>query len=141
MSDVCLIDANVVIDVVADDPNHADWSKRTLFDLRRARARVVCNPVVVAETSRNFVSQQEQMDFFSSLDMETCDLPVLAGYTAGLAHTLYRRRGGKRAVTLPDFFIGAHALVENLTLVTRDHRRFSAYFPTVTLISPETHPA
>ncbi len=47
-----------------------------------------------------------------------------------------RRRKGIRLSPLPDFFIGSHAAVENLELLTRDASRFKSYFPSVKLISP-----
>ena len=37
---------------------------------------------------------------------------------------------------LPDFFIGAHAVVAGMSLLTRDTRRYRSYFPTVVLITP-----
>ena len=60
----------------------------------------------------------------------------IAGFLAGKAYREYRRRGGARTSPLPDFFIGAHAAVSALTLLTRDAGRFRTYFPTVRLITP-----
>jgi predicted nucleic acid-binding protein len=64
-------------------------------------------------------------------------LPYEAGFVAGRAFVEYRRRGGVRTSPLPDFYIGAHAAVSGLCLLTRDARRYAGYFPKVRLISPD----
>jgi len=63
-------------------------------------------------------------------------LPWTAAFLAGQVFKLYRRRGGKRPGVLPDFFIGAHAAVSNLTLLTRDARRYRQYFPRLRIVQP-----
>lgn len=62
-----------------------------------------------------------------------------AAFLAGQSHRRYRHKGGTRDRTLPDFFIGAHAIVSGLTLVTRDPRRYRQHFPRLKLIAPDTH--
>jgi len=64
-------------------------------------------------------------------------LPYEAGFVAGRAFVEYRRRGGTRTSPLPDFYIGAHAAIAGLTLLTRDARRYAGYFPSVRLIAPD----
>jgi predicted nucleic acid-binding protein len=66
------------------------------------------------------------------------DIPLEAAFLAGKAFVRYRKRGGVRTSTLPEFFIGAHAAVAGLRLLTRDDRRYRTYFPTVTYVAPRT---
>ena len=68
------------------------------------------------------------------------ELPYEAAFLAGKAYVIYRRRGGARRSPLPDFFIGAHAAVRGYDILSRDVEGYRSYFPSVTLISPETHP-
>jgi predicted nucleic acid-binding protein len=50
----------------------------------------------------------------------------------------YRRRGGPRQSPLPDFYIGAHAAIGRLALLTRDATRYRTYFPGVEIIASST---
>ena len=59
------------------------------------------------------------------------------GFLAGRAFNRYRRAGGVRASPLPDFYIGAHAATDGLTLVTRDVGRYRTCFPSVKLVTPD----
>ena len=63
-------------------------------------------------------------------------IPREALFLAGKAFAKYRKRKGAKRGVLPDFFIGAHAAVQGLKLLTRDKGRYASYFPTVELISP-----
>jgi predicted nucleic acid-binding protein len=71
-----------------------------------------------------------------SVDVILAPIPREALFLAGKAFKSYRESGGTRTGVLPDFFIGAHALVENIPLLTRDPKRYRTYFPTVELIVP-----
>jgi predicted nucleic acid-binding protein len=64
-------------------------------------------------------------------------LPYEAAFLARKAFVTYRRRGGRHRAPLPDFYIGAHALVAGYRLLTRDAKRYRSYFPTLDLIAPE----
>ncbi|HEX5845087.1 MAG TPA: DNA-binding protein [Rhodoplanes sp.] len=66
-------------------------------------------------------------------------IPVKGLFLAGQTFRRYRRAGGVRTGVLPDFFVGAHAQVMGLPLLTRDLRRYRTYFPSVHLITPEAH--
>jgi predicted nucleic acid-binding protein len=133
---VTLIDSNVLIDLLVDDPKWSDWS---LAQLEQAALRgpLLINDIVYAETSTRYPAIE---DFESALDVSRVTVvptPRIALFLAGKAFVKYRRDGGIRTGVLPDFFIGAHAAVEELPLLTRDARRYRHYFPTVMLIAPE----
>lgn len=130
-----LVDSNVLLDLFTVDPVWSGWSRHHL-GLALDRGPVVINQVVYAEVSPRF-SRVEDLDATLSTDrFVRSSLPWSAAFLAARAFTRYRRRGGTRTSTLPDFFIGAHAAVLGLRLLTRDAGRYRTYFPTVELIAP-----
>ncbi len=131
-----LVDSSVLLDVATDDPVWADWSSQALASAIR-RGPVVLNPVVYAEVSIGYERIEELDNALPPEIFRRNPLPFVAAFLAGKAHREYRQRGGSRTTTLPDFFIGAHAAVAGLTLLTRDVRRFRTYFPTVPLAAPD----
>ncbi len=130
-----LVDTNVLIDVLEDDPEWADWSIAQL----RAQSKVhplTINPIIYAELSLTF-SRVEALDTtIESLGLKLVELPRPALFLAGKAFAQYRKQGGKANNVLADFFIGAHAAVLGCKLLTRDARRYQNYFPRVKLITP-----
>jgi len=131
-----LIDTNVLLDIATNDPVWAEWSAGALaWSIRTGP--VYINPLIYAEVSVGFRGIDEIDERMLSHVLRRAPLPYAAGFLAAKAHQAYRRRGGTRAATLPDFYIGAHAVVENLTLVTRDARRYRTAFPTLRMLSPE----
>lgn len=131
-----LVDANVWIDVIQDDPVWGAWSAK---ELARARNRdeVAINPVIAAEVSLAFDSPEDLDRYLGASLVQRLGLPYAAAFSAGRAFLRYRQSGGQRHSPLPDFYIGAHAEVEGLTLLTRDGARYRTYFPTVKLIVPK----
>lgn len=130
-----LVDSNVVIDVLEDDPNWFDWSAAQL----RAHAlmhELAVNPIVYAELALAFTSHEALDAALRDLELRVVEVPRPALFLAGKAFIRYRREGGARPSVLPDFFIGAHAAVTGMTLITRDARRYRNYFPGVKLVSP-----
>ena len=130
-----LVDTNVLVDVVQDDPQWADWSIAQL----RAQASVhqlMINPIVYAELSLSFATIEALERVLATLALELRELPRPALFLAVKAYLQYRRRGGTKLQVLPDFFIGAHAAVEGWPLLTRDASRFRTYFPTLDVIAP-----
>lgn len=95
------------------------------------------NSIVYAEFSAWYddLRQVERMLAEFGAAFETLPEEVL--FLAGKAFRQYRARHGTRASVLPDFFIGAHAAVGELPLLTRDTARIRSYFPTVVLLAPE----
>ena len=134
-----LIDSNVLIDVFQNDPSWYVWS-RDAIARARGDGEVVVNPVVAAEVATEFSSIEKWSRLLTSGLWTTEGLPWRAAYLAGAAHRAYRQRGGQRERTLPDFLVGAHAEVRGYRIVTRDPRRYRAYFPAVDVIAPDTHP-
>ncbi|MFZ5663145.1 MAG: type II toxin-antitoxin system VapC family toxin [Pseudomonadota bacterium] len=130
-----LVDSNVLLDVLTDDPRWYDWSA-TQLDACAARARLCINPIVYAEVSVGF-QRIEHLDDALPPDLFTrLELPWEAGFLAGKAFLRYRRAHGTRTAPLPDFYIGAHAAIEGMALLTRDARRYRTYYPKLELICP-----
>ncbi len=130
-----LVDTNVLVDVLENDPEWADWSVTQL----RAQAqihRLVINPVIYAELSLAFSTVEALDEALDSLQIPVIELPKPALFLAGKAFVQYRRQGGTKTNVLADFFIGAHAAVAGLPVLTRDVRRYANYFPTVKLVAP-----
>ena len=130
-----LVDANVILDVVTDDPDWGAWSADTLAQLAD-EAVLLINPLIYAEVSAGF-ERIEDLELVLPTDLyRRTPFPYEAAFLAGKCYVRNRRRGGGRRSPLPDFYIGAHAAVARLRLLTRDARRYRQYFPTVELISP-----
>jgi predicted nucleic acid-binding protein len=130
-----LVDSNVLIDVVSRDPQFFEWSRETLLRARR-EAGAILNPLILAEVSTAFASPEELDRAFPAEQVAREPLPWEAVFVAGRAFQSYRKRGGTRRSPLPDFYIGAHAQVQGLRLLTRDVARYRTYFPDVELIHP-----
>jgi predicted nucleic acid-binding protein len=131
-----LVDSNVIIDVLTRDPAWLTWSEAALREAAD-RDELAINPIIYAEIASGFATMSE-LDLHLGADaFRRLPLPYEAGFVAGRAFVEYRRRGGVRTSPLPDFYIGAHAAVSGLGLLTRDARRYVGYFPKVRLISPE----
>ena len=130
-----LVDTNVLIDVVQDEPEWAEWSLRQLRAQSQIHALVI-NPVVYAELSLSFSSLEALDKAAAMLELSVMDIPRPALFLAGKAFAQYRRRGGSKTQVLPDFFIGAHAAVMAWPLLTRDANRYRTYFPSLRVIAP-----
>lgn len=133
-----LIDTNIFIDVFGPETPFKAWSSRAILSLR-SEAQFVMTPVVWSELAGLLPSEDELALALSRLNLQREALPFSAAYRAGLAHQRYRRAGGLRERTLPDFLIGAHAEARGHRLLTRDAARYRSYFPSLDIISPETH--
>jgi predicted nucleic acid-binding protein len=130
-----LVDTNVLVDVLQNDPQWADWS----ISQMRAQASLhalVINPIIYAEVSLSFSTLEALDDVVGTLALELREIPRPALVLAAKAYAQYRRRGGSKRQVLPDFFIGAHAAVEGWPLLTRDANRFKTYFPTLEVLAP-----
>ena len=130
-----LVDSNVILDVVTGDPEWLDWSAAALAKQADAGPLVI-NPIVYAEVSAGF---ERIEDVEAALPEEFYvrePLPWESAFLAGRSCVRYRRRGGARRSPLPDFYIGAHAVIARMTLLTRDARRYRTYFPGLRVIAP-----
>jgi predicted nucleic acid-binding protein len=130
-----LVDTNVFVDLWTRDPVWGDWSEDALARAAEAGPLGV-NPIIYAELCLGFERDSQLEESLSEVGVRRLALPYQAAWPAARAFAAYRRHGGRRSAPLPDFFIGAHALVEELTLLTRDPRRYRTYFPGVRLIAP-----
>ncbi len=130
-----MVDSCVWLDVFTEDAVWMDWSSRKLANAAD-EGLLVINPIIYAEISVRFQSIEETESMLPGEFVEFRPIPREAAFLAGKCFAKYRRRGDSRTLPLPDFFIGAHATVENLPLITRDVARFCEYFPHLRLIHP-----
>lgn len=130
-----LVDTNVILDVIEEDPAWADWSQAQL-DRAALQGALLINPVIYAELSIAFHRIEELEVMVSEAGLIVESIPREALFLAGKAFLQYRRQKGTKRGVLPDFFIGAHASVLGIPLLTRDAGKYAGYFPQVTLITP-----
>lgn len=130
-----LVDTNVLLDLVTDDPVWAGWSLSQL-EIASLKGSLLINDVVYAEMAVRYERIETLEAFLSDAGLVLTPIPKSALFLAGKVFAQYRRAGGVRSGVLPDFFIGAHAAVEAIPLLTRDVGRYRTYFPTLELIVP-----
>ena len=130
-----LVDSNVLIDILSEDDEWFDWSS-SMLEAVAHRGVVVINPIVYAEVSLAFKRIEELDEALPRAYYRRVDLPWAAAFLAGHAFLKYRRAGGTRRSPLPDFYIGAHAAIAGLTLLTRDAGRYRSSFPTIRIVAP-----
>ncbi len=130
-----LVDSCVLIDVLVNDPDWAEWSLEKL-DVLGQQAPLVINPIILAEISPRFDRAADLDAALQLLPIRREALPWDAAYLAGQAFKIYRTAKAAKRSPMPDFYIGAHALVGNMRLLTRDALRFQTYFPKLNIISP-----
>lgn len=131
-----LVDSNVLLDLVTDDPNWGDWSLSQL-EAASLDGPLLINDVVYAELAVRYERIEDLEAFVDRAELEMTPMPRAALFLAGKVFTQYRRLAGSRSGVLPDFFIGAHAAVAQLKLITRDVKRYRTYFPSLQLIAPD----
>jgi predicted nucleic acid-binding protein len=132
---VTLVDTNILLDLITNDPVWADWSQSQLEQAAMA-GPVFANDVVYAELSARFAKIEDLDQVLEEALIEVARTPRPALFLAGKAFQKYRASGGVRTGVLSDFFIGAHAAVEGWSLLTRDAKRYRNHFPSVRLIMP-----
>ncbi|WP_313953487.1 type II toxin-antitoxin system VapC family toxin [Accumulibacter sp.] len=131
-----LVDTNVLVDVLQDDPEWAGWSIGQLRAQSKVH-RLAINPIIYSELSLTFSTVEGLDKAIEDLGLALIEIPCPALFLAGKAFIRYRRQGGTKDNVLADFFIGAHAAVSRLPLLTRDTRRYASYFADLALIAPE----
>jgi predicted nucleic acid-binding protein len=129
------VDSNVLFDYLSEDEEWSDWSGARLSEAAHHGA-VVINPLVYAEVGIRYSRIEDLDEALPAEYFVRAPLPWEAAFLAGKCYETYRRRGGTRRSPLPDFYIGAHAAVAGMTLLTRDARRYRAYFPRLRMIAP-----
>lgn len=130
-----LVDSNVLLDVLTEDPVWFAWSSEALAELAE-RSILVLNPIIYAEVSVRFDRIEDLDEALPGDRFAREPLPWEAAFLAGKCYQAYRRRGGERRSPMPDFYIGAHAAVRGMTLLTRDGARYRTYFPRLELVTP-----
>lgn len=137
MSYGTLVDSNVLLDVLTDDPVWGAWSSDALAEA--AETGPVCvNPIIYSEVSIRFTTVEALEDALPPQDYRREPIPWAAAFLAGKVFLDHRRNHGTRSTPLPDFFVGAHAAIADLELLTRDVGRYRTYSPTLSLIAPTT---
>lgn len=130
-----LVDSNVLLDIATNDPNWSDWSGRALAECAE-HTTLIINPIIYAEVSIGYTTI-EALDVSLPITLYQREaLPWEAGFLVGKCFLLYRRRGGLRNSPPRDFYIGAHAAIGRLALLTRDAARYRSYFPTIEIFAP-----
>ena len=130
-----LVDTNVILDVVGNDPAWAGWSQAQL-DAASFKYTLIINPVIYAELSLAYRRIEELEAMLKAAAFRLDPIPREALFLAGRVFLSYRQRRGTKSGVLPDFFIGAHAAVAGIPLLTRDTGRYKSYFPALELIAP-----
>lgn len=130
-----LVDSNVILDIFTDDPDWAEWSETTLNHYGEAHDLFI-NSIVYTELSIGFKRIEALDAAIKMAGVQILDIPKEALFLAGKVFLQYRKNKGAKSSPLPDFFIGAHAAVLGINLITRDVARYRTYFPTVSLITP-----
>jgi predicted nucleic acid-binding protein len=130
-----LVDSCVLIDVLADDPHWAEWSLSQLEQCGSQGALLI-NPIILAEVSPRFERAADLEAALQGLPLVREALPWDAALLAGQAFKAYRQLQGAKTSPMADFYIGAHALVGNLQLLTRDSARYRSYFPRLLVVAP-----
>lgn len=130
-----LFDTNVLLDIATADAAWLPWSEQQ-FRAAVENGRILVNPIIYAELAPAFATQNNLDRWLDPVIFQRLPLPYAAGWLAARAFLKYRKTGGTKSSPLPDFYIGGHAEVEELSLVTRDVGRYQTYFPNVILITP-----
>jgi predicted nucleic acid-binding protein len=130
-----LVDACVLLDLFTDDPNRAGWSEKTLDRYSQTNTLYI-NSIIYTEISIGFNRIEEVEQAVRAVGVKVIEIPREALFLTGKVFLRYRKNKGTKNAPLPDFFIGAHAAVSGLDLITRDRARFTTYYPNVKLISP-----
>jgi predicted nucleic acid-binding protein len=130
-----LVDSNVILDVLTEDDEWGGWSGEHLA-AAADEGPLIINPIIYAEVSARFERIEDLDDALPDAYYRRVPLPFAAAFLAGQCFVKYRRRGGERRSPLPDFYVGAHAAIAGLTLLTRDATRYRTYFPTLRIVAP-----
>jgi len=134
-----LVDTNILIDLFEIGGAWEEWSTARVA-LARSMGPIVINPIIYAEMAAGFLREADLDAALPASKFNREDLPWGAAFLAGRAFASYKRSGGEKRSPLPDFYIGAHALLSRHSLLTRDISHYRTYFPSLEIIAPDTHP-
>ena len=130
-----LVDSNILLDIFTEDKKWFEWSSSALSDIANETILVI-NPIIYAEISVRFETIEGLEEAIPKEIFRKQPLPWEAGFLAGKCFLKYRESGGTRRSPLPDFYIGAHAAIRKMSLLTRDKNRYKTYFPKLEIIAP-----
>jgi len=130
------VDSCILLDLFTDDPNWADWSENILDKYSQTNTLYI-NSIVYTEVSIGFNKIEEVETAISQLGIKVLEIPREALFLTGKVFLKYRKNKGTKNSPLPDFFIGAHAIVSKFDLITRDSIKYKTYFPQLKLIHPD----
>jgi len=131
-----VVDSNIILDIVTEDKRWFKWSSEVLSRHSETHALVI-NPIIYAEVSMGFERIEDVEAALPPVLFRRAPIPWEAAFLAGKCFLQYRKKGGSKRSPLPDFFIGAHAAVLGIPLLTRDASRYRTYFPRLRLITPD----
>jgi predicted nucleic acid-binding protein len=131
-----LVDSNVILDVVTQDGSWSEWSTAAMSQQAECGVLAI-NPIIYAEVSVRFARIEDLEEALPAAYFKRLPLPWESGFLAGKCFMQYRRRRGRKVSPLPDFYIGAHAALGDMTLLTRDARLYRTYFPRLRVIAPD----
>lgn len=129
-----LVDSNIILDILTEDPNWYDWSASTLETLAEDN-KLIINDVIYSEISISFRYIEELEEVLAD-SFIIQPIPKEALFLAGKIFVKYKNAGGLKQSTLPDFFIGAHASILGIPLLTRDKKGYKNNFPNLKIICP-----
>jgi predicted nucleic acid-binding protein len=130
-----LVDSNVILDILTEDKNWYAWSSQKLAEFSESHELII-NDIIYTEISIGFKKIEDLEDALAGGYFKIQPMPKEALFLAGKAFMKYKSQKDIRTSTLPDFFIGAHASIEHIPLLTRDDSRYKTYFPALNLICP-----
>jgi predicted nucleic acid-binding protein len=130
-----LVDTNVWIDCIDQSSPWHEWALDQLQACSE-KSPLSINIIVYTELlvpGTNAPSLDDMLDVYETI---RSPLPWACASLTARAFGLYRSRGGTRQKPLPDFYIGAHAAVANLSVLTRDPTGYVSFFPRLRLLCP-----
>lgn len=130
------VDSSVLIDLIGGGAM-ADVAADALRAALRLGPVVVCD-VVLAEVCTALKNGSDVLGDLESAGLVYLATEPKAALRAGEMQRRYRQRGGVRHRTVPDFIVGAHALLQCSGLITRDASFFRDYFKGLKVIVPGT---
>lgn len=130
-----LVDTSVLLDVLLDDPQFASASEAALRDVRRTEGLVLCE-TVLAELGPVFSTDEKLEDFVEDIGLEYRPCPKSAAMLAGRMYAEYLAHRGTAKRVVPDFLIGAQAVVSGYSLLARDRGYYREYFRDLNVLVP-----
>ncbi len=134
-----LLDTNVLIYAFEPDSPFRSWARETISEAVAGKGAAI-NAVSLAEICVGEANPATCSDRIRSWGVGILDVPASAAGVCALAYLNYRKQRISQApapiMPLPDFFIGAHAVIMGWEIATADRGRFHTYFPSVPLKTP-----